>query len=289
MAELPRALDLVRLLSLEALGQNRFRSPDNERNSNDRVYGGQLMGQVVAAAGATVPPERAPTALQMVFLAGARVEQPIDYAVTVLQEGKRFSSRHVRGAQDSLGVVDAHISFQIPIASPSHQHDAGAVPAPESLPSHTELPPALAASLERIGYAGMDAHPFVECRFVEPERELFPEQPGTVLRFWFRVGTRLPDAPRLHQAAFAYLTDWWLNYISIAPHAQAEAGSFYVASLNHSLWFHAPCRADEWLLCVVRSPWAGAGRGLSIGRIYRRDGVLAATAAQEALQVPVPP
>ena len=38
-------------------------------------------------------------------------------------------------------------------------------------------------------------------------------------------------------------------------------GRHQVASLDHALWLHRPCRADEWLLYAQDSPSAGGARG----------------------------
>ncbi|WP_371871352.1 hypothetical protein [Phytohabitans rumicis] len=54
-------------------------------------------------------------------------------------------------------------------------------------------------------------------------------------------------------------------------------------SIDHTVWFHRPCRADEWLLYDCRSPWAASGRGLATGRLYAMNGDLVATVAQEGL------
>jgi acyl-CoA thioesterase II len=56
-----------------------------------------------------------------------------------------------------------------------------------------------------------------------------------------------------------------------------------LASLDHSMWFHAPARADEWLLYDMHSPRTSGGRGMAFGRIYSRDGTLIATTAQEGI------
>ena len=56
-----------------------------------------------------------------------------------------------------------------------------------------------------------------------------------------------------------------------------------MATIDHSMWFHRPIRADGWVLYDQSSPTAGNALGLSLGRLYSRDGVLGASAAQEGL------
>ena len=55
------------------------------------------------------------------------------------------------------------------------------------------------------------------------------------------------------------------------------------ASLDHTIWFHRPFRADEWLLYDQVSPSAAVRRGLALGRVFTEDGRLVATVAQEGL------
>lgn len=79
------------------------------------------------------------------------------------------------------------------------------------------------------------------------------------------------------------MSDYWLAGAAGAPHRTPGEmkGKFGIASLNHSMWFHAPVRTDEWLYYSTSSPWAGQGRGLTMGYIYDRAGTLVATVNQE--------
>ena len=49
------------------------------------------------------------------------------------------------------------------------------------------------------------------------------------------------------------------------------------------MWFLRPFRADDWLLYDQISPSAHAGRALTHGRIFNRNGDLVAVATQEGL------
>ena len=69
---------------------------------------------------------------------------------------------------------------------------------------------------------------------------------------------------------------------SYRPHAIGWGNAkFQVASLDHALWFHRPSRTDEWLLYAQDSPSSQGGRGLTRGQIFRSDGTLVASVAQE--------
>jgi len=98
------------------------------------------------------------------------------------------------------------------------------------------------------------------------------------------VKARFPDATPLHQCVLAHASDMTLLDTSLLPHGLTlYAGTLQVASLDHAMWFHRPFRADEWLLYVQESTSASGARGFNLGRIYRRDGVLIASVAQEGL------
>jgi acyl-CoA thioesterase II len=90
---------------------------------------------------------------------------------------------------------------------------------------------------------------------------------------------------KLHALIIAYASD--SAFINTA--ARANGFSYnsqsigMMASLDHSMWFHKPARADEWLLYDMHSPRTNNGRGVAFGRIYTRDGILIATTAQEGV------
>jgi acyl-CoA thioesterase-2 len=101
---------------------------------------------------------------------------------------------------------------------------------------------------------------------------------------WIRIAGGLPDDPAIHRAALAFLSD--LTLLDAPLSAQGYSVSdpeFQVASLDHALWFHRPCRVDEWLLYVQESPNSGGSRGLTRGLLYSRAGALVASVAQEGL------
>jgi acyl-CoA thioesterase-2 len=82
----------------------------------------------------------------------------------------------------------------------------------------------------------------------------------------------------------AYASDYMFLTTSLLPHGVSWLSpGMHVATLNHSLWFHAPFRIDDWLLHTMHSPRASQARGLVQGAIHDRAGVLVATSTQEGL------
>ena len=122
----------------------------------------------------------------------------------------------------------------------------------------------------RAGRQDVEAKP---AEFAQPRQEL-----------WIRVKGPLPDDPAIHRAALVYLSDMTLIETVMVAHGHSIGrGLFQTASLDHAVWLHRPFRADDWLLYAQETPTAQSSRGLTQGRLYTRDGVLAATTTQEGL------
>lgn len=283
--------DLAALLDLAEIASGRFRNRRSERNENNRIFGGQLLGQAVAAAGRTVGGDRAATCLQFLFAAGGLTEQAIDYDVVALQDGKRFSSRSVRGSQAGGRVVcDASVSFAVALEAPSHAaaapKDCGLALDPDKLPGLADIDAPEAREVERTLVYAYREHSAIDFRLPFVDDVLRGDANGPRVRFFIRVRRRLGDDPALHAAAFAYISDYWINFAACIAHVRPQRPRLYVASLNHAIWFHEPFRADEWLLFDCMSPRAAHGRGLTIARVYARSGKMVASATQECLLAP---
>ena len=93
----------------------------------------------------------------------------------------------------------------------------------------------------------------------------------------------MPDDAAIHRALLAFVSDMSLLDTALLPHGKSIFSDVQVASLDHAMWFHRPFRADDWLLYVQDSPSASGARGFNRGAIYRRDGTLVASVAQEGL------
>ena len=278
--------DLAALLSLETVGAMHYRNRFGDANRNGRSYGGQVLGQAMMAAALGVGEDRAASAMQFMFLQGAVPDQPIDFRVTVLQEGKRFSSRHVRATQDGGRIVlDAHASFSVPLPAPSHAvASAACEPAPDRLPGLPEVPAPWQERLRNLSGYAFDEKAAIDFRFADLA-QVDPASAEPRLRYWLKARLPLPPAPTIQVAAFAYLSDWWLNFASLAPHVRELAGDerLYIASLNHCIWWHRPFRCDRWLHVASSSPGAHGGRGFALADVHDEAGVLVATMSQQSL------
>ena len=269
---------LAELLELTQNEPLEFIATEHDANLNGRVFGGQLLAQALLAAQRCCPLKK-PATLHCLFLQGALPDLPVAYSVSTLQEGRRFSSFHVSGRQLERRVMDVQVTFHLPEDRVDYACNAPLVPDPESLLSMTQL--------AEVGDAdwGRFEKDFLQLRIVEPQRYLRQTSPDPSLMFWVKLHERLPDSDHLHAAALAYLSDYWVNSAAILHHVPLVDARerLFVASLNHSLWFHRPCRADGWLLFVGDSPSLQSGRALSHVKIYDESRRLVASIAQDCL------
>lgn len=285
-AEVTPPTGIADRLRLQAAGRGRWRSQHGDANQNGRSYGGQLLGQAMRAALMEVPAGRAATMMQFVFLQGAMPDRPILFEVDPLQEGKRFSSRHVRGTQGERAVLNALVSCAASLAGPGHAEPTTMPEGekPEDLATLDDVPEALRARIALMGGYGRDCNPSIAFRIPDAARQLDATQPIPHFRYWMKVPRPLPDEPAMHAAAFAYLSDWWLNYCILRPHLpRAGERRMYISSLNHALWLHAPPQADQWLHVHATSAHAAHGRGLATAQFHDASGRHVATASQDCL------
>ncbi|HEX4978822.1 MAG TPA: acyl-CoA thioesterase II [Acidimicrobiales bacterium] len=271
---------LLDLLDLEAIEVNIFRgrSPDDERQ---RVFGGQVAGQALVAAGRTVDHERRVHSLHAYFLRPGDPNIPILYEVDRIRDGTSFTTRRVVAVQHGKAIFHLSASFHRDERGFEHSATMPAVPGPEDLPTWQER----MRSLEGQVPAWFARPRPIDTRFVrEPWRApgQGPREPHQ--QVWMRADGSLPDDPLLHACVVAYASDMTLLDSVVLPHRDAVMGDgLMMASLDHAMWFHRPFRADEWFLYDQESPSAASARGLAAGHIFRADGRIAVSVVQEGL------
>ena len=280
----PVVKELIDLLALERLEDDLFRGQSRDIGTK-YVFGGQVLGQALSAAQATMDPNdaRLSHSLHAYFLRAGDIDAPIVYNVDRTRDGGSFSVRRVTAIQHGKVIFFCAASFQAEEPGAEHQSSMPQVPAPEDVaPTQVpadvlaKLPPKIQRWLSRSG-------PF-EFRRVQPRDDLNPVKQPPLQQVWFRLSEPVGDAPELHRALLAYASDFHLLGTATYPHGI----SYYqpgvqMASLDHALWFHRPFRCDDWLLYSIDSPSAQGSRGLARGQIFDRQGRLVASTAQEGL------
>lgn len=290
--DVPRAADgvprgqpvldrLVALLDLERIEDNIFRGV-SLTESLARVFGGQVAGQALIAAGRTVPAERHVHSLHAYFIRPGDPRVPIVYSVDRIRDGQSFTTRRVAAIQHGKIIFVLAASFQLPEKGLEHADDMPEVPPPNQLEdwaSWARRSGDNPAPITRV------PRPF-DLRFITPPIWAAPARrrgSPTHDQLWMRADGVLPDDALLHVCVLAYASDLTLLWSVGAAHGHTLGQDVIAASLDHAMWFHRPFRADEWVLCDYSSPSAAGGRGLATGRFFSRDGKLIANVVQEGL------
>jgi acyl-CoA thioesterase-2 len=273
---------LLEVLDLQRLDETSFRGMSPPVGPQ-RVFGGQVAGQALVAAGRTVDPVRTVHSLHGYFVRAGDPTEPIVYRVENVRDGRSFSVRRSVAIQHDRPIFFMSASFHRPEKGLDHQVAAPAeVPPPDELPTMAER---LARFPERAGVWSMVPRP-IDVRYVGAPGWVRPgDRPADDRqRVWMRIDGKLPDDPLVHACALAFASDLTLLDSVLSTHGEVWGPGGYIgASLDHALWFHRPFRADEWFLYDCLSPSASDARGLATGRMFTEDGRLIASAVQEGL------
>ena len=278
---MPRDADeLVELLDLETIDDNLFRGAQMP-TSRPIVFGGQAAAQSLVAASRTVGEGFHVHSLHSYFLQPGDPSTPTIYDVENLRDGRSFLTRRVIAQQHGRPIYAQTASFHKEEPGFEHQEPMPDVPDPEdcrpvSRRTRDELHADqwAVADIRVIGSSAVGG--------LEDD----PTRPGRQ-RVWLRVSSQLPEDPFWHAAAFTYLSDMTLAGATLSAHGLSFAsGDVFLASLDHSVWFHRPFRADEWWLYDQHSPATANGRGLVLARVFQPGRGLVASVAQEAVLRP---
>ena len=276
---------LLDLLDLEQIEVNIFRgrSPDE---TVQRVFGGQVAGQALVAAGRTVPQDRPVHSLHAYFIRPGDPSVPLVYTVDRVRDGRSFTTRRVTAIQHGKPIFTLSASFHRPEPGLEHGTPMPAVRPPEELRSNAErfveaiggpLPEHLRESpieLRSAGPMGVELSRDPSLRAADDHSNLV----------WVRVTERLPDDPLLHVCLMTYISDLTLIETALLEHGLSLIdGHAAGASLDHAMWFHRPFRADQWLLYAQDSPVAAGGRVLARGQVFTAEGDLVVSVVQEGL------
>ncbi len=243
------------------------------------LFGGQIVAQALRAAAFTVDAEQEVHSLRAYFIRRGDHTEPIRFEVDRIRNGRSFSTRRVVARQAIGAILNLEASFQLPEEALQLQTVPmdPAVPGPDDLASD-----AWSAAFDR--------------RSVPRERLPDEVRTGTGRSAaWMRVTTAIdgpshplqPDNQLLHRCWLAYMSDDMPSDNVRAAHPDFRRndgpGLTYTASLDHTIWFHRPLRADQWHLYDFSCHAFTGARGLGIGHVFSADGAHVATVAQEVL------
>jgi acyl-CoA thioesterase-2 len=278
-----RLADLQQQFELERLEVNLFRGQSRDTGS-PQVFGGQVLGQALKAASATIDDGRVAHSLHAYFLRRGDFTKPIVYSVDRSRDGGSFSTRRVVAIQNGEQIFICSASFQTPEPGLDFQAGMPQVPPPEELKSFSKPPLSELEKLPEKLRRWLEIERPFDFRPVQQYNPLAPVACAPVRQIWMRAVDKLPDDDALHRCLLAYMSDYWLLDTSTMPHGSSFLrGNLIMASIDHAIWFHRPARVDDWLLYSLDSPSSSGARGFARGSLYSRQGSLVASTAQEGL------
>lgn len=279
-------------ITLETLDPNIFRAPTAHLwhpNRSRFIFGGQVVGQGLVAACNTVSHDHHVHSLHCYFLRGGNSNWPILYHVDRTRDGETYTSRSVKATQDGKAIFTMQCSFKTDETQVYHyQMEMPEVKGPDEYLDAHEI---LKLRLQDEDVSDKERE-FINRTLAEEIPLLIrPTDPETFYRLksgkpyrllWMRANGEIGDDTKLHQCVAAYMSDFSLLGTSLQPGGPNFETKF-MTSLDHTIWFHNPFRVDEWMLYEAFSPHAGNGKAFCIGRIWKQDGTLAMSVAQEGV------
>jgi acyl-CoA thioesterase-2 len=272
--------NLVETLALEPIEMNLFRGASVE-GGGPRVFGGHVIAQALLAAYETVE-TRVCHSIHCYFIRPGDPKVPILYEVDRARDGGSFTTRRVTAIQHGEQIFNLAGSFQDVEKGFEHQSPLPDVPAPEGLPDAFEQMKAMIEKMPEAARRMMGRPRPIEQRQVDPRGPT--DKVAPIARNWMRARAEIGPDQHRHQAILAYASDMGLLETGMRPHGVTwQTPGLQSASLDHAIWFHQPTNFNDWHLYAQDSPSASGARGFIRGQIFRRDGTLVASIAQEGL------
>jgi acyl-CoA thioesterase-2 len=270
---------LVELLTLDKIEEGLFRGQSWDLGFR-ALFGGQVLGQALAAAQLTLPEGRICHSFHSYFLLPGDANKPVVFDVENVRDGRSFSTRRVKAIQNGRNIFYMTGSFQAPEKGLEHQYaDMPNVPQPEDIESDIKSQGMSEHMVDSSGY-----HKPIDMRtidFVNLDKAIVQEPKRYI---WMKAQEVLSGNINLNQVMLAYASDYHFLSTALHPHSVSTSDkNLRMATIDHSMWFHHPFDFDDWLLYCAESPFSGGARGLVRGQFFNRQGKLVASTMQEGL------
>ncbi|WP_139335344.1 acyl-CoA thioesterase II [Mycobacterium sp. GA-1841] len=250
---------------------------EQKDNATHHIVGGHIAAQALMAASRTVA-HRSPHSMHVYLLRAGDARYPVQMEVSNLRDGGSLSTRRVIGRQGDEVLLEALVSFSVPMDAADYQQPLPSVPDPDSLPPVEEQLQAFADEAR-----GFWVRPqWIERRYIDPPPRLaieLPEPPERT-RMWWRPADAVTADPIINSALLTYFTGTTLLETTVTMRRATQV-SVFSALIDHAIWFHRPADFTDWVLCDQVSPSGINGRGLANATLYNRAGQLVCSATQE--------
>jgi len=280
---------LESLFKMECIEQGLYRGQSWDLGFR-ALFGGQVLGQSIAAAYNTVPQGRAIHSFHSYFLLPGDASKPVVYDIENVRDGRSFSSRRVKAIQNGRTIFYMTASFHVDEPGLEHQFAVMPnAPEPDTVPADIRFYEDDYENLSESMKESLSYHRPVEIRTVDSANSYTADKRAPKRKIWIKGRDTLDANLSIHQASLAYASDYHFLSTALQPHGlSVQDKSLRLATIDHAMWFHKPFKFDDWLLYEMESPFSGNSRGLVQGKIFNRQGELVASAVQEGLIRQVP-
>ncbi|MBU9765415.1 acyl-CoA thioesterase II [Mycobacterium sp. TNTM28] len=268
--------EILSTLDLAESGDGIFVAEQKD-NPTHHIVGGHIAAQALMAASRTAT-DRLPHSLHVYLLRAGDARYPVQMEVNKLRDGGSLSTRRVIGRQGDEVLLEALVSFSVPMDAADYQQSMPAVPGPDTLPAVEEQLRAFANEAN-----GFWVRPqWIERRYIDPPPRLAMElpEPPERTRMWWRPAEVVTDDPVVNSCLLTYFTGTALLETTVTMRRATQV-SVFSALIDHAIWFHRPADLTDWLLSDQVSPSGINGRGLASATLYNRTGQLVCSATQE--------
>lgn len=269
--------NLLALLDVEQVDENRFRGTSPATHAFNRVFGGQLFAQMLVAAGKTTTDDRNVHSMHAYFLRPGDQRIPIDFEVVRGLDGRSLSNRRVVATQNGKEICNLGASFAVGGDGPEFQEWRPTAPTPDMLPQHPDLVDQYG---EVMSYTAADGA--IEFRFESGIGDVNPMSQAK-WHVWCRLIGPAPESQILNSALVAFLTDIFLLETTLRQHEIGWLDDVDFATIDFSMWFHDDFRLNGWHLLSFGAAMARAGRSLSYGELFNTDQAALASMTQEGV------
>jgi len=257
------AMPITDLFAVRADGESR--PVASASGGGSRGFGGHVAAVALAAAYATVAQGLSVHHVHVEFLRPAFAGRPLRADVRSFSDGRTIGRRFVELAHDGeppCAIMTATFNRRDD-HGPAYQRPMPAAPDVAEIPLSRTDP----VEIRRVTDAADPAHQ----------------------QTWLRPHTRpLAAEPWLHDCALLFMSDYTILWPTMTVHGLDPERHRHttLGSVAHTMWFHQPGPADDWLLHDQRTPATSGGLGHAEGRMFSRSGVLLASVTQVGLLRP---
>ncbi|WP_377325873.1 acyl-CoA thioesterase [Pimelobacter simplex] len=275
---------LAGLLDLTEVGELRWTTASDNLGL-PQLFGGQLVGQTLVAAGRALGDDKTIHSSYTSFLRAGRHDEPLTLAAEVVRAGRQQATIRVEVLQGDRLLCVSTVTGGVVDDGIAHQRPAPQTRAPHDSPPFAEMAEA-DGGLSAM-WDGMDS---VEVRVgdVDPAAHA-AHSAAPPVHVWMRATDELPDDRLFHIAAAGYQSDLMLMSTAVTPQGLAVgmentfARDWWAVSLDHAMWFQGDFRADDWLMWEHVTPMAHASRALVQATAFTADGAAVCHVTQQAL------